>query len=102
MIKALKNARNGDLLGFDRGPLSKHAGSGHEAVFASFDGTDVCYFSSQYSGTSRNCEPLAEISDLSLSRFPSDVASIPEKLASAANDKQISFMLAKDDRPQER
>ncbi|MGZ5543763.1 MAG: hypothetical protein ACXWIU_03735 [Limisphaerales bacterium] len=91
MTKVLENARPGDILKFDR-----RNGQGHQTVFKSFDGNKVCFWSSNQAngGVGVNCEELSTLSDVVVSRFPTDINAIPARLDKMKNSSAISSYFA--------
>lgn len=63
----LKQAKPGDILKFDRSN-----GTGHSTVFQKFDGTNVCFWSSNKgtSGPGIKCENVSNFVDCAVSRMP--------------------------------
>ena len=81
IASVLRHARPGDILKFDRKNKL-----GHQTVFKSFENGEVCFWSSNQvnrngsSGVGINCERIDTLDNVVISRFPTDLQSLPSRL----------------------
>lgn len=68
IMKALRQAKPGDTLKFDR-----RNGTGHSTIFQEIRGNKVCYWSSnrKTNGPGLQCESISSLTSAAVSRFPS-------------------------------
>lgn len=79
----LAQAKTGDVLRLDR-----TNGTGHSTIFKEIKGDQFCYWTSNTgtNGVGVQCENLSSLTQVVVSRFPSNLSSLPGKLDHAARE----------------
>jgi hypothetical protein len=82
---ALKQARPGDIMKFDRAN-----GTGHSTIFKEIQGDKVCYWTSNRGteGVGVQCEKISSLISIAVTRFPTDLDKFKERIDQVRNDKQ--------------
>lgn len=78
----LAQAKTGDLLRLDR-----TSGTGHSTIFKEIKGDQFCYWTSNTgtNGAGVQCENISSLQQIVVSRFPSDLKTLPAKIDQAAS-----------------